>query len=149
MNEQSALIVSLAQGMHEMLQQVKQLRLDAAAAASAPHSSDSVASGAQQAPAPAQASAPAPALGPPTALSPPPTPTPPAQAAVSIVPEEASQATPAAHGTVGAGGPRVMGPRGSQSTRPGAGRLASVAEASAGGPLAHPPSMDGTTDAEA
>eukprot|EP00965_Chrysotila_dentata_P172106 5679555-Pleurochrysis_carterae.AAC.1 len=42
-----------------------------------------------------------------------------------------------------------MGPRGSQSGRPGAGRLASVAEACAGGPLAHPPSMDGTTDAEA
>eukprot|EP00965_Chrysotila_dentata_P219910 6191434-Pleurochrysis_carterae.AAC.1 len=120
MNEQSALIASLAQGMHEMLQQMKQLRLDAAAAASVPHSSDSVASGGQ-APAPAQASAPAPALGPSTALGPPPTPTPPAQAAVLIVPEEASQATPDAHGTVGAGGPRVMGPRGPQSARPGAG----------------------------
>eukprot|EP00965_Chrysotila_dentata_P131813 4358141-Pleurochrysis_carterae.AAC.1 len=36
MNEQSALIASLAQGMHEMPQQMKQLRLDTAAAASAP-----------------------------------------------------------------------------------------------------------------
>eukprot|EP00965_Chrysotila_dentata_P104514 3451546-Pleurochrysis_carterae.AAC.1 len=34
MNEQSALITSLAQGMHEMLQQMRQLRLDTAAAAS-------------------------------------------------------------------------------------------------------------------
>eukprot|EP00965_Chrysotila_dentata_P022743 753899-Pleurochrysis_carterae.AAC.1 len=148
MNEQSALIASLAQGMHEMLQQMKQLRLDAAAAASAPQSGESVASGAQ-APAPAQASSPVPALGPPAASGPPPTPTPTAQAAVSTVPEEASQATPAAHGTVGAGGPRVMGPRGSQSGRPGAGRLASVAEAGAGEPVAHPPSMDGNIDAEA
>eukprot|EP00965_Chrysotila_dentata_P098120 3244616-Pleurochrysis_carterae.AAC.1 len=77
MNEQSALIASLAQGMHEMLQQRKQLRLDAAAAALAPHSSDSVASGAPTL-APVQASAPTPPLGPPTALGPPPTPTPPA-----------------------------------------------------------------------
>eukprot|EP00965_Chrysotila_dentata_P017544 583112-Pleurochrysis_carterae.AAC.1 len=105
-----------------MLQQMKQLRLDAAAAGSAPRPNDSVASGA---PALASVQAPAPtlALGPPAALGPPPTPTPPAQAAVSIVSEEA--ATPAAQGTVGAGGPRVMGPRGSQSGRPGAGRLAS------------------------
>eukprot|EP00965_Chrysotila_dentata_P117114 3870592-Pleurochrysis_carterae.AAC.1 len=104
MNEQSALIASLAQGMHEMLQQMKQLRLDAAAVTSAPHSSDSVASGAP-ALAPVQAPAPVPALGPPAALGPPPTPSPPAQAAGSLVPEEASQATPAAQGTVGAGGP--------------------------------------------
>eukprot|EP00965_Chrysotila_dentata_P109195 3608597-Pleurochrysis_carterae.AAC.1 len=82
-----------------------QLRLDAAAAASAPRSSGSVASGA-----PAIASVPAsaltPAPGPPAALGPPLTPTPPAQAAVSIVPEETSQVTPAAQGTVGVGGPR-------------------------------------------
>eukprot|EP00965_Chrysotila_dentata_P069604 2299056-Pleurochrysis_carterae.AAC.1 len=76
MNEQSALIASLAQGMHEMLQQMKQLRLDAAAAASSPHSSDPVASGTQ-------------AFAPATALGPPPTPAPPAHAAVSTVPEEA------------------------------------------------------------
>eukprot|EP00965_Chrysotila_dentata_P072446 2393471-Pleurochrysis_carterae.AAC.2 len=63
-----------------MLQQMKQLRLDAAAAASSPHSNDPVASG-MQASTPAQASAPAPALGPP------PTPAPPAHAAVSTVPE--------------------------------------------------------------
>eukprot|EP00965_Chrysotila_dentata_P165467 5464384-Pleurochrysis_carterae.AAC.1 len=42
-----------------------------------------------------------------------------------------------------------MGPRGSQSGRPGAGRLASVAEVCAGGPLTHPPPMDGIADAEA
>eukprot|EP00965_Chrysotila_dentata_P072445 2393471-Pleurochrysis_carterae.AAC.1 len=42
-----------------------------------------------------------------------------------------------------------MGPRSSQSGRPGAGRLAPVAETYAGEPVAHPPSMDGTTDAEA
>eukprot|EP00965_Chrysotila_dentata_P062905 2083583-Pleurochrysis_carterae.AAC.1 len=70
-------------------------------------------------------------LGPPTTLGLPPTPAPPAHAAVSTVPEEVSQATPAAQETVGAGGPRVMGPRGSQSGRPGAGCLASVAEACA------------------
>eukprot|EP00965_Chrysotila_dentata_P186712 6164781-Pleurochrysis_carterae.AAC.1 len=68
MNEQSALIASLAQGMHEMLQQMKQLRLDTAAAASSQHPSNPVASG-------TQASAPAPALGPP------PTPAPPTHAA--------------------------------------------------------------------
>eukprot|EP00965_Chrysotila_dentata_P115593 3820286-Pleurochrysis_carterae.AAC.1 len=73
-----------------MLQQIKQLRLDAAAAALVPHSSDSVASGAP-ALALVQASAPTPALGPLNALGPSPTLTPPAQAAVSIVPEEASQ----------------------------------------------------------
>eukprot|EP00965_Chrysotila_dentata_P143049 4727112-Pleurochrysis_carterae.AAC.1 len=84
---------------------MKQLRLDAAAAASAPRPSDSVTSGAP-ALASVQASAPTPALGPPATLGPPPTPTPPAQAAVSIVSEEASQATPAAQGTVGVGGPR-------------------------------------------
>eukprot|EP00965_Chrysotila_dentata_P101131 3339863-Pleurochrysis_carterae.AAC.1 len=56
MNEQSVLIASLAQGMHEMLLQMKQLRLDTAAAASSPHSSNPVASG-TQASAPAQASA--------------------------------------------------------------------------------------------
>eukprot|EP00965_Chrysotila_dentata_P174562 5762610-Pleurochrysis_carterae.AAC.1 len=67
---------------------MKQLRFDAAAAASSPHSSDPVASGAQ-ASAQVQVSAPAPALGPPTALGPPPTPAPPAHAAVSTVPEEA------------------------------------------------------------
>eukprot|EP00965_Chrysotila_dentata_P087213 2879279-Pleurochrysis_carterae.AAC.1 len=71
-----------------MLQQMKQLRLDAAAAASAPRPSDSVASGAP-ALASLQASAPTPAFGPPTALGPPPTPTPPAQSAVSVAPEEA------------------------------------------------------------
>eukprot|EP00965_Chrysotila_dentata_P104430 3448471-Pleurochrysis_carterae.AAC.5 len=38
MDEQSALIASLAQGMHEMLQQVKQLRCDTVGAASAPGS---------------------------------------------------------------------------------------------------------------
>eukprot|EP00965_Chrysotila_dentata_P082634 2726934-Pleurochrysis_carterae.AAC.1 len=42
-----------------------------------------------------------------------------------------------------------MGPRGSQNGRPGAGRLASVAETGTGGPTAHPPSLDGITDAEA
>eukprot|EP00965_Chrysotila_dentata_P135437 4478032-Pleurochrysis_carterae.AAC.1 len=77
---------------------MKQLRLDAAAAASAPHSSGSVASGAP-ALASAQAFAPTSALGPPTALGPPPTPTPPTQSAVSVAPEEAGQATPAAQGT--------------------------------------------------
>eukprot|EP00965_Chrysotila_dentata_P124217 4105579-Pleurochrysis_carterae.AAC.1 len=41
-----------------------------------------------------------------------------------------------------------MGPRGSQSGGPGAGRWPPVAEACAGGPPAHPLSMDGTTDAE-
>eukprot|EP00965_Chrysotila_dentata_P146985 4852417-Pleurochrysis_carterae.AAC.1 len=97
MNEQSALIASLAQGMHEMLQQMKQLRLDAAAAVSAPNSSGSVASGAP-ALASVQAFAPNPASGPPTALGPP-TPTPPTQFAVSVAPEEAGQATPAAQGT--------------------------------------------------
>eukprot|EP00965_Chrysotila_dentata_P043172 1434332-Pleurochrysis_carterae.AAC.1 len=148
MNEQSALIASLAQGMHDMLQQMMQLRLDAAAAASAPRSSDSVASGAP-AIASVPASAPTPAPGPSAALGPPPTPTPPAQAAVSIVPEEASQVTPAAQGTVGVGGPRLMGPRGSQSGRHGGGRLAPVAEACVGGPVAQPYSVDGTADAEA
>eukprot|EP00965_Chrysotila_dentata_P132104 4367707-Pleurochrysis_carterae.AAC.1 len=66
-----------------------------------------------------------------------------------MVPEGASQATPTAQGTVSVGGPRVMGSRGSQSGRPGAGRLASVAEAGSGGLSAHPSSVDGTTDAEA
>eukprot|EP00965_Chrysotila_dentata_P122966 4064439-Pleurochrysis_carterae.AAC.1 len=42
-----------------------------------------------------------------------------------------------------------MGPRGSQSGRPGPGRLASVAEAGSGGPSVHPPSVDGTADADA
>eukprot|EP00965_Chrysotila_dentata_P110935 3666426-Pleurochrysis_carterae.AAC.1 len=64
MDEQSALIASLAQGMHDMLQQMKQLRFDAAASALSPHSSGAVASG-MQASTPAQVSAPAPALGPP------------------------------------------------------------------------------------
>eukprot|EP00965_Chrysotila_dentata_P120139 3973388-Pleurochrysis_carterae.AAC.1 len=64
MNEQSALIASLAQGMHEMLQQMKQLRFYAAAVASSPPSSDAVASGTQGS-TPAQVSTPAPALGPP------------------------------------------------------------------------------------
>eukprot|EP00965_Chrysotila_dentata_P030330 1008938-Pleurochrysis_carterae.AAC.1 len=120
MDEQSALIASLAQGIHEMLQQMKQLRLNAAVAATSQHSSDSVASGAR-ASAQVSASAPTPVLGPPIALGLPPTLAPSAHAAVSTVPEEVSQATPAAHVTVGAGGPRVMGPRGSQSGRPGAG----------------------------
>eukprot|EP00965_Chrysotila_dentata_P184678 6096163-Pleurochrysis_carterae.AAC.2 len=94
--------------MHEMLQQMKQLRLHTAAAASSQHPTNPVASG-------TQASAPAPVLGPP------PTPAPLTHAAVPTVSEEASQATPTAHGSAGAGGPRVMGPRGSQSSRPGAG----------------------------
>eukprot|EP00965_Chrysotila_dentata_P126866 4196298-Pleurochrysis_carterae.AAC.1 len=47
MDEQSVLIASLARGMHEMLQQIKQLRFDAAAAASSPHSSGAEASGTQ------------------------------------------------------------------------------------------------------
>eukprot|EP00965_Chrysotila_dentata_P234168 6200019-Pleurochrysis_carterae.AAC.2 len=42
-----------------------------------------------------------------------------------------------------------MGPRGSQSGRPGAGRLAPVVDAHAGEPVAHPPQMDGTADVEA
>eukprot|EP00965_Chrysotila_dentata_P018491 615638-Pleurochrysis_carterae.AAC.1 len=66
-----------------------------------------------------------------------------------MIPEEASQATAAAQGTVGAGGPHVMGPRDSQSGRPGSGRLAPVAETGTDGPSAHPPPADGTTDAEA
>eukprot|EP00965_Chrysotila_dentata_P013153 433731-Pleurochrysis_carterae.AAC.1 len=66
---------------------MKQLRLDAAAAAQAPRSSDSVGFSAS-APAPVQASAPIIASRPLAALGPPPTPTPPAQAAVSVVPEE-------------------------------------------------------------
>eukprot|EP00965_Chrysotila_dentata_P116680 3857060-Pleurochrysis_carterae.AAC.1 len=41
-----------------------------------------------------------------------------------------------------------MGPRGSQSGGPGAGRLPPVAEVCAGGPPARPLSTDGTTDAE-
>eukprot|EP00965_Chrysotila_dentata_P073478 2427098-Pleurochrysis_carterae.AAC.1 len=63
-----------------MLQQIKQLRLDAAAATSELRPSDSAASVAP-ALASVQASAPTPASGPPAALGPPPTPTPPAQAA--------------------------------------------------------------------
>eukprot|EP00965_Chrysotila_dentata_P165213 5454929-Pleurochrysis_carterae.AAC.1 len=88
-----------------MLQQMKQLRLDTAAAASVPRLSDSVAPGAP-ALASVQAFAPTPAPGPPAALGPPPTPIPPARSAVSFALDEASQATPAAQGTVGAGGPR-------------------------------------------
>eukprot|EP00965_Chrysotila_dentata_P115674 3822557-Pleurochrysis_carterae.AAC.1 len=40
MDEQSALIASLAQGMHEMLQQMRQLRCDTMAASSAPRSAN-------------------------------------------------------------------------------------------------------------
>eukprot|EP00965_Chrysotila_dentata_P043113 1432169-Pleurochrysis_carterae.AAC.1 len=60
-----------------MLQQMKQLRLDTAAA-SAPRPGDSVATDAP-ALASVQASAPTRAPGPPAALGPPPTPTPPAR----------------------------------------------------------------------
>eukprot|EP00965_Chrysotila_dentata_P042388 1406199-Pleurochrysis_carterae.AAC.1 len=93
MNEQSALIASLAQGMHEMLQQMKQLHLDTAETTSSQRPTNPVASG-------TQASAPTPALGPP------PTPAPPAHTAAPTVSEETSQATPTAHGSAGAVGPR-------------------------------------------
>eukprot|EP00965_Chrysotila_dentata_P188474 6172757-Pleurochrysis_carterae.AAC.2 len=65
MNEQSTLIASLAQGMHEKLQQMRQLRLDTAAAASLQHPTTLPAVSS------AHASAPTPAVEPPPTPAPP------------------------------------------------------------------------------
>eukprot|EP00965_Chrysotila_dentata_P056800 1884833-Pleurochrysis_carterae.AAC.1 len=74
--------------MHEILQQMRQLRLDTAAVASLQHPTIPTVSS-------AHASVPNPAV------EPPPPPAPPAHTAVPPASEEISQATPSAHGSAG------------------------------------------------
>eukprot|EP00965_Chrysotila_dentata_P142172 4700893-Pleurochrysis_carterae.AAC.2 len=94
---------------------MRQLHFDAAAAASLQHPTIPAVSS-------AHASAPT------SAVEPPPTPAPPAHTAMPPSSEETSQATPTARGSAGVVDPSVVGPRGAQSDRSGAGRLAPVAE---------------------